>query len=178
MLFSSSLIKEAIDFLQVITCDKYKGFTFSQISQRFNLGLYTKFMFSCLIDADRISSADFEIPENKQHRCLVVPDWSIACQRVEKFVAQLQSRNSIDDIRQDISNNCREKANEKQGIYSLTVPTGGGKTYSSLRYALHQAKNYELDRIIYIIPYTSIIDQNGDNSTDVYGNPAFTKPAN
>jgi CRISPR-associated endonuclease/helicase Cas3 len=58
------------------------------------------------------------------------------------------------------------------------VPTGGGKTYSSLRYALHHAKNYELDRIIYIIPYTSIIDQNGDNSTDVYGNPAFTKPAN
>lgn len=160
ILFSSALIKEAVDFLQVITGDEHKGFTFSKISQHFNLGLYTKFMFSCLIDADRISSADFEIPENKQHRCLSVPDWAIACQRVEKFVDQLQSRNSIDDIRQKISSNCREKANEKQGIYSLTVPTGGGKTYSSLRYALHHAKTHQLDRIIYIIPYTSIIDQN------------------
>ncbi|MFT7006300.1 MAG: CRISPR-associated endonuclease/helicase Cas3 [Colwellia sp.] len=187
ILFSSALIKEAIDFLQVITGDKYKGFTFSQISQRFNLGLYTKFMFSCLIDADRISSADFEMPENKQHRCLVAPDWSVACQRVEQFVEQLKPRNSIDDIRQKISNNCREKANEKQGIYSLTVPTGGGKTYSSLRYALHHAKNHQLDRIIYIIPYTSIIDQNaqeirkvleqdGDNTPWVFEHHSNLEP--
>ncbi|MFT4928933.1 MAG: CRISPR-associated endonuclease/helicase Cas3, partial [Phenylobacterium sp.] len=70
------------------------------------------------------------------------------------------AKNPIDGIRQDISNVCKQRAVEAQGIYSLTVPTGGGKTYASLRYAVHHAKQHQLDRIIYIIPYTSIIDQN------------------
>ena len=131
----------------------------SDIVRAFNLGFYTKFLFSCLIDADRVNSADFENPDFSQHRHLK-PDWQLACQRVEAFVAKLECRNSVDSIRQQISNNCFKRASEAQGIYSLTVPTGGGKTYSSLRYAVHHAKAHKLDRVFYIIPYTSIIEQN------------------
>ncbi|WP_428982875.1 DEAD/DEAH box helicase family protein [Paraglaciecola aquimarina] len=59
-----------------------------------------------------------------------------------------------------MSDECLKRAFDKQGIYSLTVPTGGGKTFASLRYALQHAKQYKLDKIIYIIPFTSIIEQN------------------
>lgn len=72
----------------------------------------------------------------------------------------------IDQIRRNISNDCLMRAGDKQGIYSLTVPTGGGKTLATLRYALHHAQTHQLDRIIYIIPYTSIIDQNAQNVRD------------
>ncbi|EKT63595.1 CRISPR-associated helicase/endonuclease Cas3 [Providencia burhodogranariea] len=133
----------------------------SDIERDFYIGMYTKFLFSCLIDADRIDSADFDIPENKQYRHQQ-PDWSIACERVESFISSLKIRNNIDTIRAKISDNCLNRSTDSRGIYSLTVPTGGGKTYASLRFAVNHAKTHQLDRIFYIIPYTSIIEQNAD----------------
>lgn len=153
---SEELIRSVIEKLKQhssITAEQ------SDIVQAFDLGFYTKFLFSCLIDADRVNSADFENPDYSQYRHLK-PDWDQACQRVEAFVAKLKCRNAVDSIRKQISNNCLKRAVDAQGIYSLTVPTGGGKTYSSLRYAVHHAKTHKLDRIFYIIPYTSIIEQN------------------
>ena len=66
----------------------------------------------------------------------------------------------MDIVRNRISLQCLDRACDPQGIYTLTVPTGGGKTFTSMRYALHHAKKHKLDHIIYIIPYTSIIEQN------------------
>ena len=125
----------------------------------FYLGLWTRMLFSCLIDADRINSADFEEPDNGEHRNIAV-DWSIPVVRLEHFIDQLKGENPIDQLRRNISNTCKQRAKEQQGIYTLTVPTGGGKTYASLRYALHHAEHHKLDHIIYIIPFTSIIEQN------------------
>ncbi|MCG6201149.1 CRISPR-associated helicase Cas3' [Psychromonas antarctica] len=159
-LTAEDLLKELLEPLNKFIKEQQSNFNISDLSKHFYLGLHCKFMFSCLIDADRISSADFEIPENKKLRSKNKPDWDLACQRVEKFVKALSIRNPIDEIRRTISNNCKNRAIDPQGIYSLTVPTGGGKTYSSLRYAVQHAKKHQLDRIIYIIPYTSIIDQN------------------
>lgn len=127
-----------------------------------NIGLWTRFLYSCLIDADRIDSADFENPENREHRCKGQPDWNIAVERLEEKLSALPDEYEIDHIRRDISAQCKKRAYGGQGIYSLTVPTGGGKTFASMRYALHHAREHNLDRIIYIIPFTSIIEQNAE----------------
>ncbi|MDD5135185.1 MAG: CRISPR-associated helicase Cas3', partial [Phycisphaerae bacterium] len=66
----------------------------------------------------------------------------------------------VDEIRQDISAHCRHAAERVPGLFTLTVPTGGGKTLACLRFALHHANKHAMDRIIQVIPFTSIIDQN------------------
>lgn len=133
--------------------------------KEFQLGMLTRFLFSTLIDADRIDSADFENPQNAAYRTIEKPDWEIPIRRLELHLQKIASITDakpsvIDHIRQDISNKCKDRAIGAQGIYTLSVPTGGGKTLASLRYALHHAKKHGLDRIIFIIPYTSIIEQN------------------
>ncbi|WP_416190027.1 CRISPR-associated helicase Cas3' [Neisseria sp. CCUG17229] len=138
--------------------------------KEFYLGCLTRFLFSCLIDADRINSADFEREEQKDLRRLnQSPDWQQAIDKLETHLANFEIRYPIDEIRREISATCLERANDLQGIYTLTVPTGGGKTLASLRYALHHAKKHSLDRIIYIIPYTSIIDQNASAVREILG---------
>jgi len=125
--------------------------------QSFNLGFWTRMLFSCLIDADRINSADFEYPANTQHRNNSSVDWSVPVNRLEQAINEFSGEKPIDELRRNISNICKQRAVDAQGIYTLTVPTGGGKTYASLRYALHHTRQHKLDRIIYIIPFTSII---------------------
>lgn len=141
-------------------------FELSATEHDYYLGMFTKMLFSCLIDADRIDSADFEQPFNKPER-FSKPDWSSACHKIESFIANFKPINPIDHIRAEISDNCFNRAQGETGIYSLTVPTGGGKTYASLRFALHHAKKHNLDRIIYIIPFTSIIEQNANAIREV-----------
>ena len=138
----------------------------------FNVGFWTRMLFSCLIDADRINSADFECPENIRHRNNSPIDWSIPVNRLESAIKEFSGEKPIDKLRRNISDNCKQRAKDKQGIYSLTVPTGGGKTYASLRYALHHALHHsqndrQIDRIIYIIPFTSIIEQNAQAIREV-----------
>nr|WP_306464076.1 CRISPR-associated helicase Cas3' [Desulfobacter hydrogenophilus] len=79
---------------------------------------------------------------------------------MEEKLAGFNVRNRVDELRNKISKDCLKAAIKQQGLYLLTVPTGGGKTFASMRYALHHAQKHELDHIIYVIPYTSIIDQN------------------
>ncbi len=135
----------------------------------FNLGFFTRFLFSCLVDADRLDSAEFETPSRKQQRLsrLVWLDWDVAVERFESHINEFEQSKPIDYIRQKISDTCKQRANDPQGVYSLTVPTGGGKTLASLRYALHHAREHNLERIIYIIPYTSIIEQNARAVRDI-----------
>ena len=137
--------------------------------KEFQLGCLTRFLFSCLIDADRINSADFEREEQKDFRRLTQkPNWQEAIDKLENHLAGFEIRYPIDQIRREISDACLKRAADPQGIYTLTVPTGGGKTLASLRYALHHAQKHNLDRIIYIIPYTSIIDQNAEAVRKIY----------
>ena len=138
--------------------------------KEFYLGCLTRFLFSCLIDADRINSSDFEREDQKDVRRLTEkPDWQTAIDQLEAKLAGFENRYPIDEIRRRISDDCLKRAADSQGIYTLTVPTGGGKTLASLRYALHHAQKHNLDRIIYIIPYTSIIDQNAQAVCEILG---------
>ncbi|WP_102283914.1 CRISPR-associated helicase/endonuclease Cas3 [Ottowia massiliensis] len=138
--------------------------------KEFYLGCLTRFLFSCLIDADRINSSDFEREAQKEVRRLTEkPNWQPAIDKLEAKLAGFENRYPIDEIRRRISDDCLKRAADSQGIYTLTVPTGGGKTLASLRYALHHAQKHNLDRIIYIIPYTSIIDQNAQAVREILG---------
>lgn len=98
----------------------------------FKVGLWTRFLFSCLIDADRIDSADHEKPENKLVRRSKPVEWQVAIKRMEEKLAAIPLKHDIDHLRDHISNRCRERAKDGQGIYSLTVPTGGGKTFAGM----------------------------------------------
>lgn len=157
VLLDKSLLKDIGTEINKLT--KLNGVASSSLIWSFYQGLWTRTLFSCLIDADRISSADFESPENFQYRHKSI-DWSIPISRVELSIQKFKGDKDIDVFRRDISDACKSRAGDAQGIYTLTVPTGGGKTYASLRYALHHAKTHKLDRIIYVIPFTSIIEQN------------------
>lgn len=137
------------------------GYENQRVPLQQQIGLAVRFLFSCLIDADRIDSANFEHKRVETFR----PNgdyvaWDVLIGRLEKHLAGLEPRYPIDLLRQGISRDCLEAASRGKGIYTLSVPTGGGKTLASLRFALHHARTRKLDRIIYVIPFTSIIDQN------------------
>jgi CRISPR-associated endonuclease/helicase Cas3 len=129
----------------------------------FKVGLLARMLFSCLIDADRVDTADFEQPRAAQLRYHGdYPAWDILIGRLEAKLGAFKDSYPIDGLRREISNHCRAAADRERGCFTLTVPTGGGKTLASLRFALRHAKRHCLDRVIYVIPFTSIIDQNAD----------------
>jgi CRISPR-associated endonuclease/helicase Cas3 len=128
---------------------------------QFQLGLLVRFLFSALVDADRQDTADSEKPKTARYRQQGnYQSWSILIERLENKYATFKTKNRVDEIRKEVSENCLHAAMRPTGLFSLTVPTGGGKTLASLRFALHHAEEHGLDRIIYIIPFTTIIDQN------------------
>ena len=143
----------------------------------FHQGLLLRFMFSCLIDADRLDAANFEKPESAAYRNINNPtDWYSLKDLIESHLATFKSQNSIDELRSDISRYCLDAASRPKGVFTLTVPTGGGKTLASLRFAIHHAIEHSgknsrapVDRIIYVIPYTSIIEQNAETVRKILG---------
>lgn len=137
----------------------------------FKKGLLLRYMFSCLIDADRINSADFESPSGA---CLrnngIYISWDMLTERLNIKLDQFKqedNKNHVNTIRQEVSDFCNSFSQKQRGLYQLTVPTGGGKTLSSLRFALNHAKTNRMERIIYIIPYTTIIDQNANDVREI-----------
>lgn len=132
-----------------------------QAVREFWLGLLVRFLFSALIDADRVDAADFERPAIGRERYSgVYPDWKTLIDKLERHNAEFGIGCPIDKIRSGISSACKMASTRGKGLYTLTVPTGGGKTLASLRFALHHAWRHHMDRVIYVLPYTSIIDQN------------------
>jgi CRISPR-associated endonuclease/helicase Cas3 len=129
----------------------------------FKISLLVRFLFSSLIDADRTDSADFEKPfaatfrPNGQYT-----DWSALIALLEQHLGKFSTEYPVDEIRKSISESCLISSKRDKGIFTLSVPTGGGKTLASLRFALNHAERHKLDRVIYVIPFTSIIDQNAD----------------
>lgn len=148
-LYSSSKCKA--EFAKIIQSIRNTGQK-SASELDFGLGFLARLCLSCLVDADHTNSAG-RYPSSSI-------DWGLSCERLEGSLNSFEKTKPIDHIRSSISDQCLVAANKPVGTFQLTVPTGGGKTLASLRFALNHAKKNNLDRIIYIIPYTSIIDQN------------------
>ena len=142
----------------------------------FHLALYTRFLFSCLLDADRINTIDFEDPNKAAMRNLTSPpDWSVLLGQFENHIKKFLVDSDINQIRAEISEDCRKASDRPERILTLPVPTGGGKTLASLRFALHRAasgNSHPVDRIIYILPYTTIIEQNAHEVREILGKSA------
>lgn len=162
LLADPALVEELTSILREVG-KKNRGHGESGQATFQQFGLVVRFLFSCLIDADRIDTAAFEQPQNARFRPTgEYADWSTLLERLEQHLASIVAKSPIDGLRRDISEHCRQAAARSNGIYTLTVPTGGGKTLASLRFALHHAAQRKLDRIVYVIPFTSIIDQNAE----------------
>ena len=127
----------------------------------FMLHFLTKAIYSCLVDADRCNSADLKINDT-------MPDWVKLIQQLDTYLTSFADDSKIDKVRKNISKQCQEGGGRQKGIYTLSVPTGGGKTLSSLRFALAHAKKHNLKRIIYVIPYLSILDQTASKMREVF----------
>ena len=134
--------------------------TTSRTQLPFSVGMLTRLVFSILIDVDRMNSAAPELFAEQIDILAKRPPWPHLIDRLESHLGAMQSHSNIDSIRKRISEQCAKSANREKGLYLLTVPTGGGKTLASLRFALHHAHKYGMDRVFYVIPYTSIIEQN------------------
>lgn len=129
-----------------------------------DLSLWSRMLFSCLVDADCLDTESYMDPEKANQRGGYLPIKGLL-QRFNGYMTQVTrgaEKTQVNEIRQSILADCRSAARKSPGIFSLTVPTGGGKTLSSLAFALEHAVVHNLERIIYVIPYTSIIEQNAD----------------
>lgn len=124
----------------------------------------TKLTFSALIDADRTNTRAFEMNLPDEPELDVNPLFHTYYDRLLKKVHTFQSAKDaskrINRLRHEMSEQCDQFAEQPPGIRTLSIPTGGGKTFASLRYALKHAFTFHLKRIIYIVPYTTIIEQN------------------
>lgn len=133
--------------------------------------LVIKYIFSCLIDADRTNTRMFE--ENEE--AIPVVDKSAFFQKsylslmekIHSFENSAQANQPINQLRSEMSKQCEEFASNPSGIYTLSIPTGGGKTLASLRYALKHSILHQKERIIYVVPYTTIIEQNAKTVREI-----------
>lgn len=134
---------------------------------QFAAGMLEKYIFSCVIDADRYDT----YMEGKQQKQNIDKSdlWDELADVLETELKGYPKLSEIDLLREEVSISCRNFGGNSPGIYQLSVPTGGGKTLSSLRYALAHAKKFHKDRIFYIIPFTTIIDQNAKEIKDILG---------
>jgi len=133
-------------------------------------------LFSCLVDADFLDTESFMNEAKSQQRqgYATLENLEAAFNRYmeDKNAALVQkgiSQDSINILRADVLYQCRQKAQKLPGAFTLTVPTGGGKTLSSMAFALRHAAIHGKRRIIYAIPYTSIIEQTANIYREIFG---------
>ena len=133
----------------------------------FATAFYIRMLYSCLVDADYIDTETFMNGDAGRGN---YEPLSALCDKLTAYISKWNNpTREIDILRQKILNSCIEKASAPRGILSLTVPTGGGKTVASMAFALNHAVANSMKRIIYVIPYTSIIEQNAKVFRDILG---------
>ena len=140
--------------------DENPGFFFS---------ILIRMLYSCLVDADYLDTEFFMNGREIRDRGESIP---VLYQKFTESISGWLNNCDLETIngrRTEILNHCIKMGEASKGLFTLTVPTGGGKTISSLAFALKHAKEHHMDRIIYVIPYTSIIEQNAKVFSDILG---------
>ena len=120
-------------------------------------------LYSCLVDADFLDTEKF-MKNGQTHRDSG-EDVDVLLERLKDHVEDWLLNEDTDTVngrRTEILRHCFESGRRERGIFQLTVPTGGGKTIASLAFALQHAVENQMDHVIYVIPYTSIIEQNAE----------------
>lgn len=128
----------------------------------FAVAFFTRMLFSCLVDADFLATEHFMSPERARQRPRARATPTDLLARLETYLEEKQRRapnTPVNQRRGEVLSACREKAALSPGFFSLNVPTGGGKTLSSLAFGLTHAVRHGLRGIVYAIPFTSIIEQ-------------------
>ena len=128
---------------------------------------YIRMLFSCLVDADYLDTEHFMNPDLERNTPCVL---KVLEERLNTHTMQFYPpKGTLNELRCRVLDACRTAGDRQRGLYTLTVPTGGGKTLASLTFALRHAVVHGLDRVIYVVPYTSIIEQTADTFRDVLG---------
>lgn len=138
-------------------------------STGFTIAFFIRMLYSCLTDADFLDTEAFLSTEPIQRG--QYPSIITLHERLNRYLTNFVNDTStrINQKRSEIQRRCIDFAANPPGMYTLTVPTGGGKTISSLAFALKHAQTHGLERIIYVIPYTSIIEQNAAKFKEILG---------
>ncbi len=141
----------------------------------FQFAFLIRMLFSCLVDADFIDTEKFYLElDGKQQKRGDHPSLQKLQQVLNSHLEDLgnkavsSSPGIVNNLRQEVLDYSRKQALLSPGLFSLTVPTGGGKTLTSMAFALDHAIEYQLRRVIYVIPFTSIIEQNAKVFRDVF----------
>ena len=129
---------------------------------------FTRMLYSCLVDADYLDTELFMGEQRIERR----PESSLTelDHRLEQYIRDwFPPEGALNVKRCSILEGCIQSGTLAQGIFTLTVPTGGGKTVASLAFAIKHAGVHGLDRVIYVVPYTSIIEQTAQTFRDIFG---------
>lgn len=142
----------------------------------FQLSMLARMIFSCLVDADFVDTDDFyrriEGRSSRDEDAGPRPSLAQLRDALDRHLAGLPGEGGINPLRAHILREVRAKAAQRPGLFSLTVPTGGGKTLASLGFALDHALAHGLRRVIYVIPFTSIVEQTVQVFRHALGVPA------
>ena len=141
----------------------------------FTASFLTRLVFSALVDADYLDTEAYYagLAGTKPDRG-GYPPLDVLRRRLDAHLATVAAkaaRSELNDLRAEVLGCARARAEKAPGLFSLTVPTGGGKTLTSLAFALDHAVRHGLDRVIYVIPYTNIIEQTADVFREALGGP-------
>ncbi len=129
--------------------------------------LYTKMLYSALTDADFLDTEQFMSGEKPRGQFASIAELN---EKLERFIAGWKTDDSeINALRTGIRRELEKRSELPSGAFTLTVPTGGGKTISSMRFALLHALKNGLRRVIYVIPYTSVIEQTQKVFEEIFG---------
>ena len=152
---------------------------FFETGSGYSFAFLVRMLFSCLVDADFLATERFMYGERSSIRADIAGHDFVGLRtKLDDHIASLARKaaegggsvSPVNVIREEVRNDCIAAAALAPGLFSLTVPTGGGKTLASMAFALEHAKRHGLDRVIYVVPYTSIIEQNAKVFRDVFGN--------